>query len=424
MRPSHGRVSVVLNVKAVTEEFSDGGMEHCVGFLIDKSGSMSNEFGGAKQTRMDVARTAVLKAIEGLKPGTVFFVIAYDAQAQLVLPPQTFENMDKVTNLKRLQSLAPGFNTRLSSPMKMAYRIFDDHPNHLCHAVFLTDGKNQADDEVLVDEILKERGDSIPFYTRGIGDEWEPATLKKIAEATLGDAAAMPDYHSDVMEDFLNIIRRSAARMTKNVRMFLGLPKTVRMVSLMQTSPTNQDLMDKVIPVQGGISVSLGAWGAEERDYLAEFELSPLPVGQQLMVCRPSILVGNGDTPFRSQPVVVEWTSDASLHAYIDGVVAHYRGEAEKSREIEEGLKAMAAGDMDAATKRLGRATKLASESGDMETLERISRVIDVIDPTKGTVRIRQGQATKASIMDLEVSSTRTVRAKKDSHEENRGSSA
>jgi hypothetical protein len=196
------------------------------------------------------------------------------------------------------------------------------------------------------------------------------------------------------------------------------------MVSLMQTSPTNQDLMDKVIPVQGGISVSLGAWGAEERDYLAEFELSPLPVGQQLMVCRPSILVGNGDTPFRSQPVVVEWTSDASLHAYIDGVVAHYRGEAEKSREIEEGLKAMAAGDMDAATKRLGRATKLASESGDMETLERISRVIDVIDPTKGTVRIRQGQATKASIMDLEVSSTRTVRAKKDSHEENRGSSA
>ena len=90
--------------------------------------------------------------------------------------------------------------------------------------------------------------------------------------------------------------------------------------------------------------------------------------------------------------------------------VAHYTGQEELASAIQEGLEARASGDMDAATKHLGRVAKLASDSGNDGATHRLSKVVDIVDADHGTVRLK-AKVEKADEMDLDLGSTRTSRA-------------
>ncbi len=64
-----------------------------------------------------------------------------------------------------------------------------------------------------------------------------------------------------------------------------------------------------------------------------------------------------------------------------------------------------------AATTRLGRAAAPAHESGDEETARLLGRVVDVVAPVTGTVRLKPG-ADKADGTVPDTDSTRTVRTR------------
>jgi len=89
--------------------------------------------------------------------------------------------------------------------------------------------------------------------------------------------------------------------------------------------------------------------------------------------------------------------------------VAHYTGQAELAESIQEGLEAHRAGDLDQATAKLGRAVRLAHESGNEDTFRLLQKVVDVVDPVEGTVRFRKN-VSEADEMTLETRSTKTVR--------------
>src|SRR5271168_1484428 len=84
----------------------------------------------------------------------------------------------------------------------------------------------------------------------------------------------------------------------------------------------------------------------------------------------PSIVYTEGgqETKVSGTPVVASWTGDETLSARINEQVAHYTGQAELAETIQKGLEARAQGDVDAATRFLGRAAKLAHDSGNEET--------------------------------------------------------
>ena len=106
------------------------------------------------------------------------------------------------------------------------------------------------------------------------------------------------------------------------------------------------------------------------------------------------------------------WTDDEALSTKINPRVAHYTGQAELAAVIQEGLDARKAGDEETATARLGRAVALAHESGNEDTAKLLAKVVDVIDPETGTVRLRK-QVEDADEMALDTRSTKTVRARK-----------
>lgn len=93
----------------------------------------------------------------------------------------------------------------------------------------------------------------------------------------------------------------------------------------------------------------------------------------------------------------------------INPQVAHYTGQTELADSIREGLEAKERGDVDQATKLLGKAAKIAIATGNDDVTQRLKKVVDVIDEDQGTVRLKSN-AGKAEILELDMGGTRTVR--------------
>ena len=110
--------------------------------------------------------------------------------------------------------------------------------------------------------------------------------------------------------------------------------------------------------------------------------------------------------------VLAEWTDDEAQSTRINPRVAHDTGQAELADAIQVGLQARKDGDLDTATARLGRAVKLAHESGNEAIASLLDKVVDVDDLETGTVRLKKN-VEKADEMSLDTRSSKTVRTRK-----------
>jgi hypothetical protein len=87
-------------------------------------------------------------------------------------------------------------------------------------------------------------------------------------------------------------------------------------------------------------------------------------------------------------------------------------GQAELAQSIQDGLEARDRGEIEVATAKLGKAVKLAHESGNESTAKLLKTVVDVQDAATGTVRLKRDVA-KEDAMALETRSTKTTRIPK-----------
>ena len=147
------------------------------------------------------------------------------------------------------------------------------------------------------------------------------------------------------------------------------------------------------------------------RDYHVQLSVPAQPSGAEMLAGRISVVV-DGEAVSQSLVRAI-WTDDVETATTIHPQVAHYTGQAELSSAIAEGLEARTAGDHTTATARLGRAAQLAAESGHDGTLRLLARVVDIVDASTGTVRLRS-DVDAADEMALDTRSTKTVRTKAD----------
>jgi hypothetical protein len=154
----------------------------------------------------------------------------------------------------------------------------------------------------------------------------------------------------------------------------------------------------------------LGAWGAESRDYHICVDVRPGSVGDEMLAARVSLVAAG---QILGQGLIrAVWTDDEALSTRINPQVAHYTGQAELAQAIQEGLEARRAGDEYTATARLGRAVKLAAESGNTAVAGLLGKVVDIEDPATGTVRLKS-RISDADEMALDTRSSKTVRVGK-----------
>jgi hypothetical protein len=138
-------------------------------------------------------------------------------------------------------------------------------------------------------------------------------------------------------------------------------------------------------------------------------------IGQEMLAARLSLVLPrpDGTSQVLGQGLIrAVWTDELAVSTRISPQVAHYTGQAELAQAIQQGLEARKAGDMDAATAKLGRAVQLANASGNADTAKLLAKVVDVVDAASGTVRLK-AKVADADEMTLETRSTKTVRVKK-----------
>lgn len=401
------RLDTILSVTAsdsAVDEMS-ASVKKAIIFVIDQSGSMGDS------NKMEMAKLAVRRSINLLDENSLFGVIAFSSGQTVITELCMVSSASKEMANERVKRLDAWGGTIMSGAMEEVLQMIKGQNNLMVHVQFVTDGQNDMADRRNLEQILDLCEGKFQCDCWGIGTDWRPDELRYIANRLLGSADAVPDAER-LEGHFKAALSKAMSKGIGDVKLRLQVPKSVKVRTIKQVSPVIVDLskLSKKIDDKN-IDIPLGAWGTENREYQVAFELQPQDEGEEMMACRPKIVFTQGgqEVVVDGDRVVAVWSSDTSTTSRINDQVAHYTGQEELASSIDEGLKAKARGDIDSATVLLGRAAKIAVESGNEEVTMRLKKVVDIVDADQGTVRLKK-DANKAADLELDMGGTMTIR--------------
>ena len=378
--------------------------------IVDCSGSMDHP-----RTKMAAAKRATAAAIDTLRDGVAFAVISGTDIAQLVYPKRL--GMVHATAASRAEAKAAverlyaDRGTAMGEWLLLAKQVFATQASALRHAILLTDGKNVHERASKLERVLGQVSGEFVCDCRGVGTDWEVRELRKISETLLGsvDIVAEPE---DLEGDFRAMTAAAMGKEVADVALRVWTPQGATVKFVKQVEPTLVDLTGRrteAAPRSGDYPT--GSWGTESRDYHVCVRVPPAGIGDKMLAARVSLVAPAGDVLGKGQVIAI-WTDDTALSTKISPEVAHYTGQAELASAIEEGMEAQRKGDVETATAKLGRAVALAHSSGHEDTAKLLSKVVDVVDPARGTVRLKR-QVSAVDAMTLESRSQVTKRVGK-----------
>jgi hypothetical protein len=412
LSPGTRRVDAIVSVTADASVRASGDL--VVGFIVDKSGSMSG-------SRIESVVTAVEKGIAMLDERALFFVVVFDGNAYVACPETRATAANKAAAAGLVHQISAQGGTAMSTGLREARRIFERAPNAIRRAIFLTDGKNEGEKLQAVKDELKHCEGMFECDCWGVGTDWQVGEVQMIAQGLLGKASLIPDP-SGIEAAFREAITNASGKSLKDVRLRLWTPQGAEIVYVKQVNPTIEELTAKARAVSPQIrEYNTGSWaGGEQRDFHVAVQVKEGSVGDEMLAARPSVIylasqgAGWNEQEDKSPEgrIFASWTGDDSLSSRLDHHVAHYTGQDELADAIRTGLEAREQGNEAAATQLLGKAVRIAHTSRNDAMTHRLQRVVDVVDAAQGTVRLKR-DVKKAATMDLELESRTTKRVAK-----------
>lgn len=415
----------------ITPHGFDGGQETCERFvclLIDVSGSMDQP-----ATKIKAARNAACKAIDMLPEETHFAIVSFSTRANIVHPAARATQANKEAAKYSIQRLTSNGGTVMSAGLTAAFEEFRKCPEAHGTCILLTDGENSTDDVTPLGQVLdrlreyRQLGRALQVQCRGVGTDWQVSELRRISDATLGDVPKVIGNPAEMEQDFQECLQSLMKASLQDVRINIWVPQAVQILELKQISPTIVSLgsAGKLAPDGQTHIFNTGAWDKEPREYYVAFKLAPGDNGKRICAGRISLAYRYNNqesvTPTPPFNVVARWTDDEGKSARIPMGVARAKGNVELAVAIQEGVAAYQAGQIDVATRRLGRAVQLAHSMNDEEMTSRLSKMVDIVDPGQGTVRVKK--VDKEIAMKLDSASTRRAVKKPQAQESSIGTS-
>ncbi|MFF2187573.1 VWA domain-containing protein [Streptomyces sp. NPDC058155] len=382
--------------------------------MVDCSGSMDYP-----PTKMRNARDATSAAIDTLRDGVAFAVVAGTHVAKEVYPGEgrlaVADAGTRAEAKNALRKLSAGGGTAIGTWLRLADRLLASADVSIRHGILLTDGRNEHETPEDLRASLDACAGRFTCDARGVGTDWVVKEVTGIASAMLGTADIVADP-SGLAADFTEMMENAMGKEVADVALRLWTPVGVEIKFVKQVAPTVEELTERRTDANARAGdYPTGSWGDESRDYHVCVQVPEAGVGQEMLAARVSLILpaADGTSQVLSQGLVrAVWTDDMVASTSINPQVAHYTGQAELAQVIQQGLEARKSGDFDGATAKLGRAVQLASDSGNADTAKLLSKVVDVVDAATGTVRLK-AKVADADEMTLETRSTKTVRVKK-----------
>ncbi|WP_435771533.1 VWA domain-containing protein [Nocardioides sp. SYSU DS0651] len=379
--------------------------------IVDTSGSMG-------PATMAAAKDAAQAALAEIVEGTWFAVVAGADRAMLAYPPvASGPGMVRMDARARQEASAAigrfvgSGGTAISTWLDLAGQLFASVPEVTQrHVLLLTDGENRERPGRL-DEAINRATGYFQADCRGAGTDWQVAEIRRISRALLGTVDIIP-RPDQMRQQFQEIMRTAMSRGVADAKLRVWTPQGAEVLFVRQVSPTVEDLTSRRTPVNPLTGeYPTGAWSDESRDYHIAVRVPAKAVGQEQLAARVQLALG--DDVVTQGLVKATWSGNSELTARIDQQVAHYTGQAELARMIQEGLAAKSAGDEATATTKLGRAVQLAAETGNDEATSKLRKVVDVESEADGTVRLKRA-VDRADEMALDTASTKTTRIRKE----------
>src|SRR5437879_2750680 len=179
--------------------------------MLDCSSSM-----GSPPSKIETAISATRKAVDRLRDGTWFAIIAGTSHARMVYPEPEADSDDesfipilaKASWATRAQAkaavmkLSPNGGTRMSTWLALARQLFSSQPSTIQHAVLLADGKNEHEEAAALAAELERCVGRFQCDCRGVGTAWDRAELQGISDTLLGttDIIANPSEMTAAFE--------------------------------------------------------------------------------------------------------------------------------------------------------------------------------------------------------------------------------
>jgi hypothetical protein len=394
--------------------------------IVDTSGSMTGE-------RLAAAKRAAKAAVDALRDGVEFAIVSGSDRATMIYPrdlllaPATDRNRAQAKSAISRLSAAGG--TRMGHWLELANTLFSDYKSGIRHAILLTDGKDEHETPDRLDAALAACSGRFVCDCRGVGFDWDVSTLRRVADALLGDVGLVADPR-DLAADFTAMIEAAMGKAVADVALRIWTPHNATPRLVKQVLPSVQDLTDRRTEVGAATAGAgssadadpagpgpatgdypTGIWGKERRDYHVCITVPAGRPYEEILAARVSlVLPAHGDAPdvvLAEGNVLAEWTDDEMPSTGLHPWVEHYSDQERLADSIRMGLGAYKEGDLGAASRELGRAVNLAQETGNKETSVRLNGVV-AVDPATGVTYVRKG-IDRAAEMGLDVKSGKSV---------------
>jgi Mg-chelatase subunit ChlD len=359
--------------------------------LVDMSGSMDNP---PEKMRAAVRATAV--AIAAVRDGVHFAVVGGNHKTAMVypeLPGLAVASADtRAAATAELARLVPVGGTTIGSWLTTANELFDGYPAMVRHALMFTDGRNEHEERAHLDEVLAACHGRFTCDARGIGADWEPDELDRIVSVLNGGYDAVRGY-DDLADDFGALMHQAMGRVVPDVSLRLTTMVGATLRYVKQVKPTVAELT--ATPARaGGWDLHTGSWADELRQYHVCLAVDPTdrPRNEDTVAARIELVLGQpGSVTLPELPatILLHWTDDPVLLTRFDPTVDGFTGQQAAGDAARAGGLALAAGDETLAVAELGRAVRLATESGNTLLLDRLAELVQIVDARRGEVRLR-----------------------------------
>ena len=281
-----------LVIQASATSTSGAAVPINLSLVLDRSGSMYGE-------PLRQVREAAKGVIDHLSPSDFISIIAFDHEAETVVPHQAVENKERIKS--RIDSIEEQGGTCIDEGMKAGVTELQKAGSRasISRIFVLTDGFNQhGDDEKCLSLAETVRRQDISFLTFGFGEDWNSDLLEKVADAGNGSMFHI-EKPGDMVRFFEDGVKRLQAVGALNARLQIFLKNRVGLGELdpvFQVMPdailqkherVNQNAMEKWPYGSGGPAVQayevrLGSLEADrDRVLTALVYLPQMPQGTQ-----------------------------------------------------------------------------------------------------------------------------------------------
>lgn len=351
-----------------------------LGIVLDRSGSMYDE------KRLEYVSEAVQYLIDHLAPEDRAAVVAFaDKAAVVVTADQLLRDKAQVKRaLDDLDLLEIGGGTQMALGMAAALAEVEKQysPNRLNRLLLLTDGQTYEERKCL--DLARQQRERISCSTLGVGIEFNEKLLMEMAEASganyhfISDPATIPGIFSRELEGLRNVA-------LTNARIEVRLSAGVQVKEVFRSSPQIYPLKETTPDAERTLTIPLGDLeSGVVNSALLVLVLPPRKPGR-VRIAQAQFCYDTPEARGQREEVeaVVTYTLDRAAIGKANAYVMNLVDQVSIAKLQSQAEAALAAGNVDKATRMLGNAIAGTQRLGNTKATQALVSLQNEIKKTQ-----------------------------------------